>query len=329
MKRSSSKGQIAVILGLIMPVLVGAISLVTDIGVMYYNHLEMQKAADAAVLAGASVLSDQGSSAAIGTAQQYAEMNGIGASEIVSTTVASGNTSITLAANRTLPYMFGRVLGLTNATIGVTASAAPQYPPTTVNAPTQTASAGGDNNGNTGSYGTSTGQYELLPIGLNSTTTYIAGSKITLQQGQIQPGNWDLLALGGVGGNNLRNNIADGYGGMVSVSDWVTTEPGKKVGPVDQGVQDRLNTANSVDPGGTYSSHTATDPRLVVLPVVNWAGQGRTSVQVVSFATLWIDSYSGGQISAHMISNVIPGTFGNPNSTAPDFGAKGSPILIN
>lgn len=329
MNRHSSKGQMAVILGLIIPVLVGVISLGTDVAVLYYNYVQMQKAADAGVLAGASVLADQGSDKAIATAQQYAELNGIKAGEILSTTVGAGNASITLQAKRTVPYTFARVLGLTNGAVATAATAAPQYPPTTVNAPTAgSIPSGGDNNGNSGNYGSSTGQYELLPMGLNSTTTYTAGSQITLQQGQLMPGNWDLLALGGVGGANLRTNIADGFGGMVSVGDWVTTEPGKKVGPVDQGLQDRLTLANTVDPGGTYLSHTATDPRLTVLPVVNWSGQGRTSVQVVAFATVWLDSYSQGAVTMHMISNVIPNSFGNPNSSAPNFGAKGTPILL-
>ena len=47
----------------------------------------------------------------------------------------------------------------------------------------------------------------------------------------------------------------------------------------------------------------ATDPRVMVLPVVNWEGQnGRSQVQVDAFATVWLDSYSGGKVTVHFIS---------------------------
>jgi hypothetical protein len=136
-----------------------------------------------------------------------------------------------------------------------------------------------------------------------------------------------LLALGGVGGNNLRNNIADGYRGPISVGDWITTEPGKKVGPVDQGFQDRLTLAQSTNPNDTSSSHVLTNPLVLVLPVVNWEHpNGRSQVQVTAFATVWLDSYNQGKVTVHFISQVIANSFGDPN--APYFGSRGSPILV-
>ena len=187
-------------------------------------------------------------------------------------------------------------------------------------------SGSGDNNGDNGNDCGSVGICGLVPIGLDSNTTYTDGSQITLQQGELGPGNWDLLALGGVGGANLRSNIADGFNSVISVGDWVTTEPGKKVGPVDQGFQDRLNTATSLYPNGTYTNHNLNDPRVLILPVVNWENQhGRSSVEVTAFATVWLDSYSQGQVIVNFISQVIPNSFGSPS--APYFGSRGSPQL--
>lgn len=321
-----AKGQTAVIIALVIPALVGATALGSDVAVEYYNWAQIQKATDAGVLAGASYLPDNPAQA-IATAQLLAEQNGVKSSEITSTSVAADDQSITMQVKRTVPYFFAKVLGLSTGMVTVQASAAPQYPPSTVNAPTAAAAAGGDNNGNNGSYGSTTGANALIPIGLDSRTVYSDGTQINLQQGQVGPGNWDLLALGGVGGNNLRTNIADGYSGQVTVGDWVTTEPGKKVGPVDQGFQDRLTAAQSVDPSGTYSSHSLTDPRVLILPVVNWSGQnGRSSVQVTAFASVWLDNYSGGQVTVNFISQVAANTFGS--ASAPYFGARGAPILI-
>jgi Flp pilus assembly protein TadG len=334
--RRKSKGQTIVVIALVMPVLLGAIALGTDVAIFYFNWVQLQKAADSAVLAGANYLPDN-TTQAIDTANQYAQTDGAKATEITSTTVSPDDLTITINLQRTVPYYFAKVLGLTNGTVAVTASAGPPYAPTTVNASTPSQVAGGDNNGNNGVYCTNSGTNVtsggvggcgLIPIGLDANTVYKNGNSITLQQGQVGPGNWDLLALGGVGGNNLRTRIADGYGGMVSVNDWVTTEPGQKVGPVDQGFQDRLTLAMSMDPGGTFSNHSLNDPRVLVVPVVNWEGQnGRNQVEVTAFATLWLDSYSGGNVNVHFISQVIANSFGDPSANS--FGGRGVPFLKN
>jgi len=110
------------------------------------------------------------------------------------------------------------------------------------------------------------------------------------------------------------------------VGEWATTEPGKKVGPVDQGFQDRLDAAASSDPGGTYSSHSPTDPRVLVLPIVNWEGQnGRSQVEVDAFATVWLASHSGGQVTVNFISTVVADSYGDPS--APNYGGHGPPII--
>jgi Flp pilus assembly protein TadG len=325
MKRVN-KGQVAVIYALISVALVGAVSLGTDVGILYYNWAQLQKAADTAVLGGANYLPDNPDSAKA-MANQLAETNGVKATEIISTVVAPNNLSITMTVQRTVPYSFAKVLGLANGYADAAATATPQFPPSTVNATTPgTIPSGGDNSGNNGSTCATTCSCGIIPIGLNSNTVYSDGSQITLQQGEVGPGNWDFLALGGVGGNNLRTNIANGYNGMITVGDWVTTEPGKKVGPADNAFQDRLNCASSSDPNGTYSSHTVANARVMVMPVVNWANQnGRKTVQVTAFATVWLDTYNQGAVTVHFISQVVANSFGNP--TAPFFGARGTPTL--
>src|SRR5258708_39427499 len=114
---------------------------------------------------------------------------------------------------------------------------------------------------------------------------------------------------------------------MVSVGDWVSSNPGKKVGPVDQGFQDRIDAATTIDPSGTFSSHVLTNPRVLIVPVVDWQHpNGKSSVQVMAFASVWLDSYSKGQVTVHFISQVIANSFGSP--TASYFGARGSPNLL-
>jgi hypothetical protein len=178
-----------------------------------------------------------------------------------------------------------------------------------------------------GSYGTSIGEYPLIPIGLDYTTQYQYNNAVTLNQGQVGPGNWGSLALGGVGGSNERGNLANGSSGPIAVNDYVATEPGQKVGPVDQGFTDRINRAMSEFPNGTFSNHDPKDPRAVVLPMVDWnTAQGRSGVLVHGFSMLWIDDVNGGTIHAHFIQQVVPDSL--PNSQATDWGAHGVPFLI-
>ncbi len=321
MGRGWPTGQVMPLIAGVIIVLLGAIALGTDVAVHYYNWMQMQKAVDAAVLAGANYLPN--ATQAEATAQQFAEANGVAASEITSTSVAANDQSISIAVTRTVPYYFAAVLGLTSSTMHVSATASQGPPPTTVGCPSVTAC---ESPSYTPAACDNTGDCQVIPIGLDHNTVYSANEQINLQQGQVGPGNWDLLALGGVGGSNLRTNIADGYSGEISVGDWVTTEPGKKVGPVDQGFQDRLDAAAISDPNGTYLSHSPTDPRVLVLPVVDWEGQnGRSQVQVDAFATVWLDSYSGGQVTVNFISQTVANSYGDPN--APNFGGVGHPIL--
>ena len=326
MSRKSS-GQTVVLVALMLPALLGAVALGTDVTVFYFNWVQLQKAADAGALAGANYLPDNPSQACT-TANQLAQNNGVKASEIVSTGVAADNLSISIKLQRTVSYFLAKVLGLSNGIVTTAATATPQFPPSTLNAtmPGQVP-PGGDNNGANGDTCADIGTCGLIPIGLDSNTIHSDGTQITLQQGQLGPGNWDLLALGGVGGANLRTNIANGYNSMVSVGDWVTTEPGKKVGPVDQGFQDRLDKASSVDFDSTFSSHLVNNPRVLILPVVDWQHpNGRSSVQVTSFASVWLETYSKGQVTVHFISQVTAHSFGDPS--APYFGTRGTPILV-
>ncbi len=322
-----AKGQTIVIISLATVALIGALSFGVDFAIMYFNWVLLQKAVDSAVLAGANYLPDN-TSQAEQTARTYAANNGITSAEIQSVSFSDSNQSISMTLQRTVPYYFGRVVGLTNTPVRASATASVPYAPTTVNANTPgSVPAGGDNGGVNGGTCSGIGLCGLIPIGLDSHTAFTTGASITLQQGQLGPGNWDLLALGATGGANLRTNIANGYNSMVSVGDWLTTEPGKKVGPVDQGFQDRLSLAATKYSSGTFSSHSVSDPRVLVVPVVDWEHQnGRSQVQVTAFATLWLDGYNGGKVTVHFINQVIAHSFGS-SSGPTTFGAHGSPFL--
>ncbi len=59
-------------------------------------------------------------------------------------------------------------------------------------------------------------------------------------QDPIGPGNFQLARLNCPGGDCVRENVAGGYQGCVSVGDRIQTEPGNTIGPTVQGLNTRF-----------------------------------------------------------------------------------------
>jgi hypothetical protein len=334
---NGGKGQVAVALILVMTVVLGAIGLGADMAVLYFNWVILQKAVDAAALAGAGYLESDSTVVpqAISAAVTYAENNGIKSSELV--TDGSGNqayvpspyTTITVTARRTVPYAFFKLIGLSNGTVAATATAQMPLAPGCVNCSSAiaTPAPGSQPTVTPGNICSAIGQCDVLPIGLDSTTTYVSAETLALRNDTVGPGNWGSLALGGNGGANERTNIGDGYQGPLAIGQWVDTEPGKSVGPVNQGFSDRISQAASEFPSGTAANHSPNDPRAVILPMVVWGSpNGKSQVQITAFAAIWINSESGGTISATFIDQEAFNSTGS--ASAPFAGARGRPLLI-
>jgi uncharacterized membrane protein len=126
MVRRYQRGQMIIVVAITATALVGAIALFTDVAVMYFNWMELQKAADAAAAAGANYLPEQPDIAA-SEANSYASSNGIQPSEIVSTVINNNNTQITIKLQRTVPYYFASVLGLISGPVAAGATASVPY----------------------------------------------------------------------------------------------------------------------------------------------------------------------------------------------------------
>lgn len=322
---SRPSGQIAVVYALAAVALLGGLAMGTDVALMYANWETLQKAVDVAALAGANYLPEQPNRAQT-TAVNYATANGLTSAEVGTPSISNSNQQITVSASRTVSYRFGRVLGLRSQLLSVTATAA---------VPGTSCIGNGCNNPSTASptYGTTVGQYGLVPIGLQASTSYQYNTAVQLAYngnsptGQWGPGNWGYLQLGSPGGMTLRQNIANGYSGPIQVSNWVNSQTGLQIGNGGNGLQDRIDSANESDPSGTFSSHTLLDPRVLFVPMVDWnSPNGTSGVQVVGFAALWLDSVNGSQINAHFISQVAPESL--PNTSSPYAGTRGAPILI-
>jgi len=289
----SAGGQSTIMLAILLPSLVGAMALGIDISVFYFNWAKLQRAADACALAGAAYLPGN-TTLATSTANDFASRNSIADSEMVSTVIAPDQKSITVQYSRIVPYYFARVLGLSSGQVAARATAAIQI-------------AGGARG--------------IVPVGVQYNTTYSYGQQLTLLQG-VGPGNWSSLALGGTGASNYRTNLEYGYQGLVSVGDMVATETGVMAGPNKQGFDARIAAGLSQFPSGTFSDHSLSDPRAVVVPMVDFGGiAGSSQVPVQGFAVLWVSSVSsnGRDITASFIEQTVPGS--EPGTSSSNFGA--------
>jgi len=278
----SKKGQMAVVMMMVMLPLLSLIGLGADIGLLFFQWGIAQKAADAAVLAGAGYLPNHTSTAKT-TASTYATTNGLKTSEITSNTVAADNMSITMTTSRTVPYYFLQLVGVSSGTVKPMAKAGIQQ---------NSEQARG-----------------LIPIGLpcsSSSCTYTTGTLYQLVQAgatgkggswSLGPGNWGRLALGAPGATQFLNNLINGYQGSINVNDYINAETGQVNGPTAMGVGDRVSTGlavNATVSNPTLATVPAYDPRLVAVPLVDFTGATGTSVpvQVKGFALMWLDSYT-------------------------------------
>lgn len=305
MKRGSASGQVAVLITIAMPILLGILALCCDLAVTYLNWESIQKAADAAVLAGANYLPNDPASA-IATANTWATQNGVATSEIVSTTVAPDDMSITMTVKRNVPAYFARIFNVKSVPVQVAAT------------------AGVEN------VSTATG---LVPIGVNCasgdvSTCFGYDQPVTMKYSQIGPGNWGPLALGSNGGNTYRYNIENGYQGPISLGQWINSETGNMVGPTRQGFDTRWNEYLQIDPNGTATSHLLNDPLVVEMPLVNWGSpNGKSQVQVTGFAAFWITGIQGsGNVTGEFLHTVPPNA-NKPSASAPEGGAL-VPVLL-
>lgn len=343
--KNFAQGQVAVIMTLVIAVLLGAMALGTNVGLLYYNWGQLQKAADAAALAGANVLtgvpdpSGTVAANAISTAKGYACLNGINdpnntnaticpspiqnasyVDQVASTSVDSNDTQLSIRLTRQVPYYFGKLIGLNTG--NVAASATAQV-----------------------SLGVSTFNNGLFPAGIqcNSPCTSKAnldpGQSVTFGMkfaGGLAPGNWQWLDLGqGTGASALSNGIANGVSGSYSIGGNISSTPGNKYNSsvVQNGFQSRVNAHNAKFPsfdynnvctagGGNPNNIPLGDPLLITIPVVDFGGcSGSCTMAIEGFAQIYMTGMSVDKGNAR-----IDGCFVQ-EVTADSVGSAGAPVL--
>jgi Flp pilus assembly protein TadG len=256
---TDENGGVVIIVAAAMVFLLGLTAMVTDVGSIAYARRKMVTAADAAALAGAQELVNN-SAQAVTSALEYASKNGADP-EKVSVTVSNNNSEITVSTSQVVDFSFAKVLGFQSTLVSARAKAAIKparsvigIVPFTVPMPPP---------GEDYSYG----EEVLLKVG-------------SWKDAPIGSGNFGAIALGGTGANNYLKNIKHGYQGIISVGDYIDTEPGNISGPTNEGIKYRLD-------------HNDT---IVIIPLYDSSitdVSGRGEIQVAGFACFEITGVEG------------------------------------
>jgi Flp pilus assembly protein TadG len=331
-RRKFRKGQMAVLFTLVVGTLLGVIALCADVGVMYYIHVQLQKGSDAAALAGASYENgvafpsgnvDSNCTTETDDAQKAACTYGIKNSlatdakslKMTENVAPFPTPNIQVTATKSnLPYMFGRVIGLTTYTVAAVATAA--------NIPASMVGGGG-----------------LFPMGMQCTSPCTLDKlkpgapvpfdvKFTPAYGSA-PGNWQWLdnVNGGGGASGLTTAITNGMSGTFTVGGNVTSLPGNKANGdgVKSAFSTRFTSTNCPSSikginqdacnGGTPSPG---NPCLVTVPAVDYGGvTGAKTMPIEAFAQVYIEPGStSSNITACYVKQVDPSAIsGDPNAT--------------
>ncbi|NLM46305.1 MAG: hypothetical protein GX200_05860 [Firmicutes bacterium] len=257
------KGSSLVIVMLAMVALLGSAAMVTDYGLLAAKRRALATAADAAALAGAQelVLNPGAGSQALEKAVEYAVLNGV-EPEVVEAGLSHGGRAVTVTVRDNVQYSFARVLGFFTGDVSATATAL------------------------TGTVSALTGVVPLTIVEQD----FVKGQEYHLKSfpaGELGPGNFGALALGGKGAANYKKNLSRGYQGQIKVGDILETEPGNMSGPTRAGFLERVNRCQD---NCTFANFKPGCPLLVYIPVIKQpTGGGRQEVEVVGFAAFFLN----------------------------------------
>ncbi|MFC4321749.1 pilus assembly protein TadG-related protein [Litchfieldia salsa] len=286
-------GNVVLVVALSMGFLMGATALSVDVGKVYSEKASLQKALDAAVLAGAQVIRNS-EAQAITVAKELSQKNSYPLENSQFTTTSD---SIKVAEQVTVPMTFLSILGIEN--IEVTASAR------AVVAPLQTGRG-------------------ITPIAVEK-DSIPNGTELKCANTGNASGNCGYLALGGSGANELANGILNGSEVSVGSLQSVVTEPGQKWGPVKSAFQELIDRdANKPHCQDPATADNTCSRVIYVMVIDSWDdAQGRDTVPVVGLAAYWVeDILEPKRIVGKFIKTITAGEIGLTGSEFSLYGVK-------
>lgn len=269
----SQKGNVVVITALSLSALIGFTALVIDVGLLYFNRIQLTQLVDASALAGASQFLPDATSTPSGAANDYAARNGLKAGDRFTVNVTA--STVTVTVDRTVNFILQPFFGRNTQRVSASATAA------------------------AGALRAATG---VVPFGVEK-QEFTYGQSVVLKAGggSGDTGNYGALALGGTGAKTYEYNIINGYSGELHIGMKVSTETGNMSGPTNDGVNTRIDGTSSTFPPSDGSS-----PRIVTIPVLETLDvNGRKDVTIVGFASFFLESVGGSGQDAYVIGRFM------------------------
>lgn len=288
----SDKGNALVMMAFILSLLVALTGLVVDGGRLYLQKGELQKAIDAAALAGVQQVKNSQINA-VNAAIELASLNGI---SLNSSNITVGSDSVEIHNMVPVETTFAKVLGFNWVDVAATSKAVIDT------------TRGIKKHSN------------VIPVGIPK-DKLVKGQSHTLHftpgggSNGPQQGNFGFLAIGGRGAANLEDNIVNGIEVEITPGSYVLTEPGLKWGKVRSGFQERINMDAAKPLCNQLSTAKSGCARVAILPIVKDLGSvnGRGKVEIIGFAAFWIEKVepNGGNksVSGYFIEIVTSGEF--------------------
>lgn len=269
-------GAVTVLMATMLSFLIAFVALVTDVGVLYVNHSQLENMTDAGALAGAQEYFFNQSQVE-SVAESYALQNGkVG--DLAHAWIDTDQMKVFVTANRNVDMYFAKVLEINNANISTISAA-------------KIAAVSGTSN--------------ACPFGITWDPAFLPGgtaegNKFTLKVDENDEfkGNFHTLRLqsrsgGDSGASVVEENIVYGCAQVLKIGDKIKTEPGNMVGPIKQGITERL-----AMPGGN----------IVIIPIIEetWTdlGGGVELVTIKGFGAFDIDSSNGKTVTGNFIKLV-------------------------
>jgi Flp pilus assembly protein TadG len=334
-KRKGERGSILAVSAIGMLSLLLAVGLGVDISHLYLAKNELQNAADAAALAGASGLNFDDTGIAIAADRAVQEMNKY---DFNQQNIGFSRANVLFAKDLAGPYMSeGAALAVASG-IRFVQVTTPQSP---VNIAFVSTVLGKSMNlkaealaGVSVPLNSFAGYLPVSVVDDDALSTIKPGQLYTFRgapQGSVSPGNYQILAIDGAGASDDRIGLASGVRNVVGPGGYVDTKPGVSSGAVRQGINTRFDDyASQLDPatyppdtnvkeGITYQQYLDGSPtqspshpgvagrRVVLIPIIKKSqfDGGRTNVQIDHFGAFFLRSKvpggNGGDLQAEYI----------------------------
>jgi Flp pilus assembly protein TadG len=333
--RRGERGSVLAMGALGMLTFLLATGLCVDIGHFYLVKSELQNAADAAALAGASALNSGTTGIVKARQRAQAAMNSY---EFNKESVGGPEVKVTFAVNLDGGYMSeGAALGQA-AKIRFVRVETPEVPVKVIFAtPALGSSKGLKAEATAGMSIPITSVCDFLPVSVIDYGTPIKpGDLYTFRAapaGTVSPGNYQLLAVAGSGGQDVRIGIASGVDACAAPGEEyaVDTKTGVTSGPVRVGVNTRFDEYGpQVDPtmqppdtnvmeNITYAQYVAGTPsqapthpgvegrRVVIIPIIKESeyDPGRGVVKFNRFGLFFLRTKVGGGSGGNLVAEYI------------------------